>query len=189
MNPIASLLVLLACSPFLVLVLQMMATRVTALMRPGMSAQVVTLGCAIVGNIPMAVIVWVASLRHLAATPSELVWGGIYSLVVYNALAYSYFHIFNMGETSRRIRILSEIYTSRQLKVSEIAFAYSANNMLDLRLERLLSMNQIKRSGDRYMLDNRLLYYAARVVETWGRLLGFPSLPVIRGKAEDKSNE
>lgn len=188
MRPVVSLLILLACSPLLVLVLQMVATRVAALIRPGMSAQVVALGCAVVGNIPMAVVVWVVSLRHLAATPSELVWVGIYSLVVYNALAYSYFHVFNMGETSRRIRVLSEIYTSRQLKVSEIASVYSANDMLNLRLERLLSMNQIKRSGDRYLLGNRLLYHAARVVEAWGRLLGFPSLLVIRSKAKDKSD-
>lgn len=188
MRPIVSLLILLACSPLLVLVLQMVATRVAALIRPGMSAQVVALGCAVVGNIPMAVVIWVASLRYLVATPSELVWVGIYSLVVYNALAYSYFHVFNMGETSRRIRILSEIYTSRQLKVSEIASVYSANDILNLRLERLLSMNQIKRSGGRYLLGNRLLYHAARVVEAWGRLLGFPSLLIIRSKAKKSDN-
>jgi hypothetical protein len=151
MSPIASLLVLLACSPLLVLVLQMIATRILLVIRPAISAQVVALGCALLGNIPMAVVIWSASFRHLTAPPDELVWMGIYSLIVYNALAYSYFHVFNMGETSRRIRVLSEIYTSRQLKTSEIASVYGANDILNLRLERLLSMKQVKRSGSRYL--------------------------------------
>lgn len=188
MSTTTSLLILLACSPLLVLVLQMVATRVNALMGRGASAQAIALGCAIVGNIPIAMAIWVVALRHLTTTPSDPVWTGIYSLVVYNALAYSYFHVFNMGETSRRIRVLSEICASKQLKASEISSVYGATEILDLRLERLLSMNQIKRSDDRYLLDNKLLYYAARVVEAWGRLLGFPSLLAGYNKAKNKNS-
>jgi hypothetical protein len=154
----------------------MVATRVNARMGRGVSEQVIALGCAIVGNVPMTIAIWAVVLRQLTTVPGELMWAGIYSLLVYNSLAYSYFHVFNMGETSRRIRVLSEIYASKQLKVSEISSVYGANDILDLRLERLLSMNQIKRSGDRYLLDNKLLYYAARMVEAWGHLLGLPSL-------------
>lgn len=188
MSTTTSLLILLACSPLLVLVLQMVATRVNALMGRGTSAQAIALGCAIVGNIPMAIAIWVVALRRLTTTPSDPVWTGIYSLVVYNALAYSYFHVFNMGETSRRIRVLSEICASKQLKASEISSIYGASKILDLRLERLLSMSQIKRSGNRYLLDNKLLYYAARVVEAWGHLLGFPSLLAGYNKAKNKNS-
>lgn len=186
MDTIPPLLVLLACAPLLVFIIQMIAARVVPLVRPGTSAQVVALGCALIGNVPMAIAVWTVSLRYLVATPNKLVWAAVYSLLVYNAMAYSYFHVFNMGETSRRIRVLSEIYMSERLNISEIASVYGVNDILDLRLERLLSMNQIKRAGDRYLLDNRLLYYAARAVEFWARVLGLPSLLAGYRKAKSK---
>lgn len=186
MDTIPPLLVLLACAPLLVFIIQMIAARVVPLVRPGTSAQVVALGCALIGNVPMAIAVWTVSLRYLVATPNKLVWAAVYSLLVYNAMAYSYFHVFNMGETSRRIRVLSEIYMSERLNISEIASVYGVNDILDLRLERLLSMNQIKRAGDRYLLDNRLLYYAARAVEFWARVLGLPSLLAGYRKARSK---
>src|SRR3990167_6930334 len=93
-----------------------------------------------------------------------------------------YFHVFNMSETARRIRILYEIYTAKQLKASEIASLYNAHDMLHSRLERLLSMKQVKLSDDKYLLDRRSLYYAARIIAWWGNILGLPFSQTIYDK-------
>jgi len=163
-------LLLLACTPLLILVMQMGAVRICTLWR-AVSSQLLVVICSFIGCIPMGAAIWLIYLRHFVATPYELVWAGMYSLIVYFALAYSYFHIFNMSETSRRVRIVYEIYTAKQISPSEIASMYNTNHMVSVRLERLLSTKQIKQSGDGYVLDRKLLYYAARIVSWWGRML------------------
>lgn len=172
-SPMLKYLIFLACTPLLVFILHIAAARAFMRYKFDLPNQVVVIICSVVGHIPMAVAIWMVYLRYVAA-PVELTWAVIYSLIVYNALAYSYFHVFNMSETARRIRILYEIYTSKQLRMSDMAPLYNANDMLNSRLERLLSTRQIKLSHDRYLLDRRFLYYAARVVAWWGCVLGFP---------------
>lgn len=183
MIPMLKYLILLACTPLLIFILHIVAARAFMRYKFDLPNQVVVLVCSVAGYIPMAVAIWMVYLRHVAASV-ELIWAVIYSLIVYNALAYSYFHIFNMSETARRIRILYEIYTSKQLKASDIAPLYNANDMLNSRLERLLSMKQIKLSHDRYLLDRRLFYYAARIVAWWGCILGFPPPQVVYNRTK-----
>lgn len=166
-------LILLACTPVLIFILHVAAARVFMRYKFDLPNQVVVIICSVAGYIPMAAAIWMVYLSHITE-PVELGWAVIYSLIVYNALAYSYFHVFNMSETARRIRILYEIYISKQLKVSDMAPLYNANDMLNSRLERLLLTRQIKLSHDNYLLDHRLLYYAARIVAWWGCVLGFP---------------
>ena len=176
-------LILLACTPLLVFILHIVAVRISVRYKFGIANQIIVIICSFIGHMPMAAVLWMVYLRHIA-TPVELIWAVFYSLIVYNALAYSYFHVFNMSETARRIRILYEIYTSKQLKASDIAPLYNANDMLNSRLERLLSMKQIKLSHDRYLLDRRLLYYAARIVTWWGCILGFPPPQVVYNRTK-----
>ena len=166
-------LILLACTPLLIFILHIAATRVFMRYKFDMPNQVIVIICSFVGHMPMAAAIWVVYLSY-STTRVELVCAAVYGLIVYNAMAYNYFHLFNMSETARRNRIIYEIYISRQLKASDMASIYNANDMLNNRLERLLSMKQIKLSGNRYLLDHRLIYYASRVVAWWGRILGFP---------------
>src|SRR3989339_2252648 len=165
-------LILLACAPLLILILHMAATRISVQCKFAIPNQFIVIICAAIGHIPMAAAVWMIYLRYLPTTP-QLVLAIIYSFIVYNSLAYSYFHIFNMSDTARRVRILYEIYTAKQLKLPQMASLYNAHDMLHSRLERLLSMKQIKHTGDRYLLDHKLLYYAAKAVAGWGHILGF----------------
>jgi hypothetical protein len=176
-------LILLACSPLSIFILHMAATRVFMRYKFDMPNQVILIICSFVGHIPMAAAIWMVYLRYLT-TPVELVWTVIYSLIVYNILAYCYFHIFNMSDTARRIRILYEIYNSKRLKESDLASLYSANNMLDSRLERFLSMKQIKFSDGRYLLNRKFLYYVAKIVAGWGRILGLPSPQTVYNKTK-----
>ena len=103
--------------------------------------------------------------------PLELACPIIYCLIVYNALAYVYFHLFNMSETARRIRILCEIDSVGSLTGEEIAAKYSTYDMLSVRIERLIAMRQLTRRGNRYLLKNPLFYYAALLITTWRHLL------------------
>lgn len=156
-------LILLACTPLLIFSLHMAAARVFMRHKCDIPNQVIVIIYSFVGHIRMAAATWMVYLRHVT-TPVELFRALIYSLIVYNTLVYSYFHIFNMSETARRIRIIYEIYTSEELRASDIASLYRANDVLSSRPEKLLSMKQIELSGKRYLLDHRLLYNAARVV-------------------------
>jgi len=165
-------LMLLTCTPLLIFILHMGAARIFMRYNFDMPNQVIVIICSLVGHMPMAAAIWVVYLRYLT-TPVELVWAAVFGLIVYNALAYGYFHIFNMSETARRIRILYEIYTSKKLKASDITSVYSGKDMLTIRLKRLLSLRQIRLSGNRYLPDGRLPYYAAKIVAGWGRILGF----------------
>ncbi|HBR16948.1 MAG: hypothetical protein A3G39_11035 [Deltaproteobacteria bacterium RIFCSPLOWO2_12_FULL_43_16] len=169
---------LLATTPVLIFILHVAAARIFIRL-PG---QAVVIICSLVGFVPMAAAAWAVYFHHTTATRQELIWAGMYGFIVYAALAYSYFHVFNMSETARRIRILYEIYTAKQLKASEIASLYNAHDMLHSRLERLLSMKQVKLSDDKYLLDRRSLYYAARIIAWWGNILGLPFSQTIYDK-------
>jgi hypothetical protein len=118
------------------------------------------------------------------AAPHNVLSTVIYSLVVYNALGYSYFQLFNMSETGRRIRILLEIYRAGGLGASEIASLYDVREMFEVRIDRLISMGQVKERDGRYVLDGLMLYYAAMMVAFWGELIGSPLLSSFSEKSK-----
>jgi hypothetical protein len=89
-----------------------------------------------------------------------------------------------MSETGRRVRILYELYRSGGLGTAEIASLYDVEDMLSVRIERLLSMGQVKVSNGRYVLDGLMLYYAARIMAFWGELIGSPQLKSFAKKTE-----
>jgi len=149
--------------------------RIIAISRREVSSQVVVVLCAVAGNIPLGALVWFFYLRGLSSTVS-IITGIIYFLLTYNALAYSTFHIFNMSDTARRIKILGVIKTSGKVKVSGLRLSYDAGEMLANRIDRLIGLGQIRKSGDRYILNSHLLYYAAKSINFWGSVLGLASM-------------
>ncbi len=173
-HPELKLFMLLACSPILVLVVQMAFSRLFTVYRPDTSRQVIFALCVVVGHVPMAVAIWWLVIRGITPISSEVLWMAVYSLIVYNVSAYCYFHVFNMSETARRIRILNEIDRAGRLRSSDIESLYGVEEMLNVRLERLVKMRQLKRSGGRYTLDQRFFYVVARVIISGRNLLGFP---------------
>ena len=102
--------------------------------------------------------------------------------MTYALLAYSYFHIFNMGETARRVRMLSELMERGSLSALELKSLYDAAAMLDRRMERLVALGQVRLEGGRVVLKSRMLYRAASVMDWWGRVLGLPPLKGFHGK-------
>jgi len=173
--PLVRFLLLLAATPLgLVLIIAALMRLPVKALR-GAPGQVTVASCALLGNIPFGAAAYVLYLHGLSSTLG-LISGIIYFLLTYNGLAYSFFHVYNMSETARRIKILSEIRAMGRLGTGELRSSYGAGEMLSNRLERLLVAGQIRESGGGYVLVSPLLYYAARAVNLWGRVLGLASM-------------
>ena len=93
----------------------------------------------------MAIVFW-AVIAQLSSEPfSRFLPPLVYSLVVFNAAAYAYFHVFNMSETARRIRILQAICAQPGLRERDLALDYSPQDMVKGRVDRLIGLGEIER--------------------------------------------
>ncbi len=169
MNPASKMIVLLASSPLIVFLVHMAASRLVR----NRSAQIVVIISAFAGEILMALLLWNYVFRFSGAFAAGLATEIFYAFIIYNALAYTYFHLFNMSETARRIRILYEIDKKGALSQGEIAAIYGTSDILDIRLERLLAARQLEYVDGRYRPHGRLLYFASLAVAVWRNILGF----------------
>ena len=116
-------------------------------------------------------IAWI-EMRPLFETVSMLIFCGI----IYNGMAYAYFHVFNMSETARRIRILLHVLIHNGVNADNLRGDYSPRDMVAVRLDRLEQMNQIARGSDCcFRITGRLLLSAARAIRIWRQLLRFES--------------
>jgi len=95
-------------------------------------------------------------------------------LVVFNCAAYAYFHVFNMSETARRIRILLYLHEQGGADKDSLIAFYSPSNMIEARLERLVEMRQIALGSDgRYRISGKLLPWAAHFIEGVRHVFGY----------------
>ncbi len=159
---------LVACVA-LVLVHALMA-RLWLARNPAASPQKATALLGVVLNIPLAigVVAWGVMLK----TPvGELLLAWVYAALVFNSVAYSYFHFFNLSETGRRIRMLLQLLEGEHIGINDAgATTYSSHGMVSQRLVRLLQMGQVTTTRGQYMIKGRFLLRVARLVRSIGRL-------------------
>jgi hypothetical protein len=136
------------------------------------SPLLIAVKCALFVNIPLLLVSWVMVVGD-QLEPYDRAWTMAYILLTYNGFAYSYCHIFNMSETSRRIRVLYELSLAGRLRYEELAHRYGDKNIFDARIERLVTMRQIEESNRRFVLKSRLLYVIGVIVLGWGSLLKY----------------
>lgn len=67
----------------------------------------------------------------------------VYSQIFFNAYAYAYFHVFNLSETGRRIKMLIALGSSEG-QCAGTDDTYSPREMIAMRLVRLEQMAQIR---------------------------------------------
>lgn len=79
----------------------------------------------------------------------ETIFSMVYSLIVYNAFSYAYFHVFNLSETGQRIRLMIAMKFHENGKGAMSAQAYSPRAMVLMRLARLERMGQVRLSLDK----------------------------------------
>jgi hypothetical protein len=100
-----------------------------------------------------------------------------YSLIVYNAAMYAYFHLFNMSETARRIRILLNILEHGALRNEDILAGYTPRNMVTVRLERLVLMGWLQQNrAGQYKIKARWALYTAQTFRLMRKILGFAAM-------------
>ena len=86
----------------------------------------------------------------------------LYGLLVLQYIAW----IFGMGEAAIRIRILLELQRrfSKGASLNEIYEHYNAEQILKVRLSRLVNAGHLTEAGDRYQLKKRILIIEAFVI-------------------------
>jgi hypothetical protein len=162
------LLVLLVSTPVLMVVLHAAAFRL--LDRAGRqptahSSAFVALSAALV---PVCIYAW-----ELGVT----VCGFAYLAIVYAAVGVLYIDIVNIAETSLHMHLLLELAWGGGAPLSDLLSRYSADRMVAARLERLVSIGQIRIEDGRCSIGNRSTLYLAGAIDAWRRLLGLPTSP------------
>jgi hypothetical protein len=164
---LAALLAVLLASPLWILLNHVVLARVL----PHLAPQVVAIGAGLAGALPTAfLLATLASLPPSALPRMPVVT--TYVAVVYACLAYAYFHLFNMSETARRIRILRELHTAGSLTAEEISHLYSGAAVIETRFDRLLATGQLKARAGRFVRAGRVLYLTACLFRVWRLVLG-----------------
>ena len=95
---------------------------------------------------------------------------------MYVCFAYVYFHWNNMGETGRRVRLLIELANAPAgLTRGQLLARYSAKEIVDRRIGRLLESNQVVASGSRLALGNPSVLAMTRIIGLVKRILRIES--------------
>ncbi len=114
---------------------------------------------------------WRIYLNGLGA--SERFWGVAYGVLVYGGLSFSYFQLFAMTETARRIRIVRELFLRGPLPIEELRVDYGADKMLAIRFDRMVALGQLVQQGDHYVVGGKLLLVVGKIMAGWAKVLGF----------------
>lgn len=86
-------------------------------------------------------------------------------ITTYFALGYCYFHFINMGESARRVRLLRELDAAPGGLTEEQIFSkYSAKEIVNIRLTRLLNNKQIILRGERYYAANSTMLFISKAL-------------------------
>lgn len=172
LDRLAIFLLLLAASPAAILLVHMVLSRSLRSAPPQIVAVLAMAG----GLVPEGALLWIFFFRHLPPRTPEFFSAVLYALIVYGGIAYSYFHVFNMSETARRIRIFREIHLAGTLTAQDILKLYSASDIVKVRLERLKATGQLEFADGRYRVRGRSLYLVAVLIEHWRALLGYEAV-------------
>jgi len=172
MNIHFKIILLLICFPVFLLIIHIAVLRILIKRKINFLPLLVAVKCALFCNIPLLLISWFLLTRQKLEVYA-IINAVLYILIIYNALAYGYCHIFNMSETARRIRILHELNRGVRFRYNELADKYGAKNMLDIRLERLIDMKQVSEHNEHFLLKSSLLYRIGVVALNWGFFLKY----------------
>ena len=87
------------------------------------------------------------------------------NLPLYAGLSYCYFHFANLGQSSIRIRIYSEIAKeSDGVGILHILTDYDENRLIQMRLQRLIESGDIKEKDGSYFIGRARLVLIAKLI-------------------------
>ncbi len=165
-------LLLLAFSPILTLILHALLVRLTQKLDKKFPTQLQTALAILAGYPVVGIIAWWTTFKYIP-NGNELWIPAVYGILVYSFLAYAYFHLFNLSETSRRARILYELKRNGPMTQEAVEAEYSPAGQIFVRLERLVDIGELKIIDGRYCLKRYSLWFVAFILKVWGKLIGF----------------
>jgi len=105
------------------------------------------------------------SFRLNSLSKKEILSLSIVNCIIYFSMGYCYFNYINLGETARRIRILREIYDSKEgLSMEEILKRYNAKEIIERRIKRLLKNRQIIYKDGKYYIGKPIMLVIAKII-------------------------
>lgn len=170
-------LLILMASPVIVFVLHVALVRILRKLIPELAPLPVAAFTCFAGLVPAGVLLW--SFHLCALSAAELLWPILYAGIVYACLAFCYFILFTMSETARRIHILRKLYERGAVLAAELAAEYNAEDMLSVRLGRMVALRQLSQKDGRYFLQARLMWGSAILLSVWAGLLGFKKKEIV----------
>lgn len=165
------MVLILFLAPAIILSIHAILARLSNASRQGTA-----LKASLFGFAPIALLSWrfVFPLDSAGSSAGAVV---CYIVIVYLCMAYCYFHLFNMSETARRIRILYEIHRSGSLTAQSMSDLYRSSNIVTLRLKRLVELKQLRLENGFYFIAGRTLYAASLIIVAWRSLLRLDKEP------------
>lgn len=156
-------------SPLIQFLIHGIATRLYKKKSP----QMVVIYAIFVGAIMMLVGLGALWINDPTRTRNVYFYSLLYFVLGYFAVAYSYFNLFNISETGRRLKILYELSNSKYLTENKLAQIYGRDDIVQVRLERLCAIGQLEKIGEGYRIKSKTLLYMGHCSNFWHRLLGF----------------
>ena len=122
---------------------------------------------------PLVVVLTLFAIRTGAYSAlTERIAAVVYVVLFFNAVAYAYFHVFNLSETGRRIRILLILRDRKHVSADMIERDYSPEAMVQSRLVRLMQMGELDRlPNGNYVIGRGSLLAVARVLSVVARAM------------------
>ena len=134
-----------------------------------LAPQILLLRLVLTFNLAVLAGTWLIA-RYEARDAAQTMYMLAFGFLVFNGIAYAYFHFFNMSETARRIRMLLQIRGAGPagLRVQELERQYSQKDMIEARLDRLVHMHQLSLAPDGcYRVARNTLLCAGRIMALW----------------------
>lgn len=104
-------------------------------------------------------------LTFSKGSPGEWLGSFLANLVIYACLSYCYFTFINMGQTARRVRLLRELYDAPQgLSREEMLSRYNAEDIINVRIARLLGNNQVILRDAKYYIGTPAVLFIAKMI-------------------------
>jgi hypothetical protein len=124
-----------------------------------------------VGLVAAVAVSWTAT--------ASLTWSDRIALLALHAasfvaLSYGYFTFVNLTATSLRLRLLRDMLgaTEKPIPTHQLTARYGSNEVVGIRVERLVAWKQLRRSGGRLRVDGYPLFRVlSLLIGCWRRVL------------------
>jgi hypothetical protein len=166
--------IIIISSIFIPFLIHIILVRLCGLFKNPFARQKGIAVSSLLGLVPLEALFLLWAVNVETKTAYQLLWSGLYLFSVYISFSYIYFHIFNLSETGRRIRILAEIYKKGFLKKDDLVKKYTCQDMMSNRLKRLIALGGLRFVKERYVVGNKIFLLTARIIFSF-RTIPFPS--------------